>query len=522
MSINVYVKELEQQCNSIKRVINEYTDKYTKLETAVHLLNDSSLVGASYTSAKNYFNTVYLSLSRGTRILCEELVIANNRLLNDYKQVVYRGDLNGNSLIYQIEAINQILRMDEYTEYRNDDYYYSLRRSIEDKLEKLHSYNTYSATIFTRAYSLLLNVQNGIKQIQNNKEWDSTSSRFLVSGISNDWVDSISEEWLYYGMSEDERYAFHMKNVYGFDDDVIAIMEQMRIGLKKRFPNKSQNELDYLYLLVLGRLQFGDFETNNSDALFRWDNTAGDPLIFFFSTLRTPTNQELVIKMFEELGVSEEEYRFLRYKIRMQYNITSFPENYTWDEAKKIENIRWRENVRIAFGYSEEEFTDELYEKLWNEQFEAFSNKGDFAHFAITSATILRSHFEITDIIFQSKDNINKLAGWKGDVTDDADIYPSLKSDDYISDLDAANIPYLMEKYGTSFLETTNHYYHNLSDSNTRANIFLERTSLEEVTNTIFSSMIVIDMDDLKNRYYDSYRFIKNLEARNNELEDYE
>jgi hypothetical protein len=60
MSINVYVKELEQQCNSIKRVINEYT------------------------------------------------------------------------------------------EYRNDDYYYSLRRSIEDKLEKLYSYNTYSATIFTQ------------------------------------------------------------------------------------------------------------------------------------------------------------------------------------------------------------------------------------------------------------------------------------------------------------------------------------------------------------------------------------
>ena len=79
-----------------------------------------------------------------------------------------------------------------------------------------------------------------------------------------------------------------------------------------------------------------------------------------------------------------------------------------------------------------------------------------------------------------------------------------------------------MKKYGASFLETTNHYYHNLSDNNTRANIFLEHTSLEEVTNTIFSSMIVIDMDDLKNRYYDSYRFIKNLEARNNELEDYE
>jgi len=37
MSINVYVEELEQQCNSIKRVINEYTDKYSKHESAVHL-----------------------------------------------------------------------------------------------------------------------------------------------------------------------------------------------------------------------------------------------------------------------------------------------------------------------------------------------------------------------------------------------------------------------------------------------------------------------------------------------------
>jgi len=520
MSINVYVKELEQQCNSIKLVINEYTDKYNKLESAVHLLNDSGLEGTSYTSAKNYFSTVYLSLSRGMRILCEELVIANNRLLNDYKQMVYRGDLNENSLIYQIEAINQILAMDEYTEYRNDEYYYSLRRSIEDKLEKLYYYNAYSATIFTRAYSLLLNVQNGIKQIQNNKEWDSVGSRFLVSGISSDWINSISEEWLYYGMSEDERYAFHMKNVYGFDDDVIAIMEQLRVGLKERFPNKSQNELDYLYLLILGRLQFGDYETNNSDALFRWDNTAGDPLMFFFSTIRTPTNQELVIKMFEELGVSEEEYRFLRYKIRMQYNITSFPETYIWERAK--DRPDWKDFMRKALGYSEEEFTNELYEKLWKEQFEAFSNKGDFAHFAITSATILRDHYEITDTLSGSKDNIDKLAGWKGDATDDADIYPSLKSDDYISDLDAANIPYLMKKYGTSFLETTNHYYHNLSDNNTRANIFLEHTSLEEVTNTIFSSMYVVDMDDLKNKYYDSYRFIKNLEAGNNELEDYE
>jgi len=300
----------------------------------------------------------------------------------------------------------------------------------------------------------------------------------------------------------------------------MEIMEKLRQGIDTQFSHLSQSEKDYLYILILGRLVYGDIAEGNLESIFRWANTAGNPHNYFPTLLDSnlPAIEQQRL-MFGTLGITEDEYKYMRYRIRMQNNIASNPDFYLWEKA--VQETEWKEFMRKAYGYSEEEFTQELYEKLWNEMYDDFCGKGDYGHFAITLATNLRTSFGLADL-HGGKDKINQLSGWRGDATNEADIFPNLDNDDYIADLDAANIAYLVKRNGTPLIKTLNSYYHSLSADYTRADAFVEHTSVDEVKKIILDSAWVNSMEDLKEKWPDSYRFIRNLEEGNSELEEYE
>jgi len=58
---------------------------------------------------------------------------------------------------------------------------------------------------------------------------------------------------------------------YGFDKETVGIMYKVYEKLQKKYPNISQEELDWRFVRLLGGLEYDEF---------KWDQTAGDPAIF--------------------------------------------------------------------------------------------------------------------------------------------------------------------------------------------------------------------------------------------------
>ena len=133
-------------------------------------------------------------------------------------------------------------------------------------------------------------------------------------------------------------------------------------------------------------------------------------------------------------------------------------------------------------------------------------------------------------------ERIEWLSGWLGDATIGRP--PSFDADDYIADLDAANIIHLMRTRGLSFAEAANLYYSEMIPARTRAEWFLEHTPLERVIGEIFivhllggadlgNYLGLMDelieqgtfesyMQQLKSMSPDAYRFIRSLEDPQN------
>ena len=110
MGIKVYINDLSKQSESIKLLVNKYGDAYANLEKVVNYFveNKDSFQGESYDAARNYFDAVYLPLSRGMRMLCEELETVNHLLVVDYKKQVCSHDLDEELLEAQMSMINAI------------------------------------------------------------------------------------------------------------------------------------------------------------------------------------------------------------------------------------------------------------------------------------------------------------------------------------------------------------------------------------------------------------------------------
>lgn len=66
---------------------------------------------------------------------------------------------------------------------------------------------------------------------------------------------------------------------------------------------------------------------------------------------------------------------------------------------------------------------------------------------------------------------------------------PSLGPDDYIADLDAENITYMMKEEKYSYWEACDKYYREVGKDYTRAEKFLEHTDLESVKKDIFGEL---------------------------------
>ena len=102
-----------------------------------------------------------------------------------------------------------------------------------------------------------------------------------------------------------------MLDMYGFEKEEVRIMDKIRVGLKAFDPGLTDDEIDWVYTRAIGRLVYGDSNDSFKEwaDMMMWDGTVTTELI---------PEEQLFTKV---IGLSQQEYKLLRYKVRVQNQI---------------------------------------------------------------------------------------------------------------------------------------------------------------------------------------------------------
>ncbi len=482
-----------------------------------------------------------------------------NLLVRDYQKnisQVHDGNLNQGELEEKIQQmskqleslyhIRQIYLVSSFsnefpnqlltTNTRMINLYSSVKRDLESKLEKLMTFHTYSGTIFDEISSLQHIIHQGIELTKTS--WDASTGRFKIpSQESLGWVQSIHEKWQVRSETHKEQFILYLQMQFGFDEKTARMIYRIKEGIDDKFPQLSSKDKDYLFMRILGAFSYEGFE---------WDGTAGDLGRYFTKKeYLKGCNEEIIVAMnleeiFYELGFSEEEYRLLRYTIRIQHDMsgTQFGDADNLSDNYSI----FKATAEETLGYP---MTDDEFKKLWNTNLARFSKKADFSHQSITTATHLYDNYlRLANLAGLDHAYMNELSGWRGDVTFDADVRPRMGNDDYHADLDSVNIIKIMEDKKINYIEASSQYYNDIeSGKYSRAEKFKENVGMDYIKSTIFLSLIpfINEIDDLsideggekeklqnekKMEYLKkaspiTYNFIRSLEENRNDYKEY-
>lgn len=202
MGIKMFVGEVNTQTSSIKSYCTNIINGMTKIQTVLSkIILEPSLQGNTYDSAKNYFKTAYLPVTRGFILVCETAIRANQQLITDYKTNVDVNDLQEDILISQMSrldsmssALDSIVLPKVFTKNIIDNLQEAKGKTAK-KLTQLREFNHKSVSIFEELEQQLQNLERGVALIAEGKAWNGTTGTFSTAGINIDWAQNIDYSW---------------------------------------------------------------------------------------------------------------------------------------------------------------------------------------------------------------------------------------------------------------------------------------------------------------------------------------
>ena len=314
-----------------------------------------------------------------------------------------------------------------------------------------------------------------------------------------------------------------MLDMYGFEKEEVRIMDKIRVGLKAFDPGLTDDEIDWVYTRAIGRLVYGDSNDSFKEwaDMMMWDGTVTTELI---------PEEQLFTKV---IGLSQQEYKLLRYKVRVQNQILGAVETMSYTALLNYPKTlaQYKASMEIALG---KQLSDLEFERLWTDQYNAMSTASDYAHYNITKAAIFATDyppftFDVIEWIKRklanqqtggSDSTREDMAGWLGDATirtNNGKV--AFSPDDYMADLDADNVMNIMKTQNISHSEAEAIYFKRLENGETRAEIFLSHTSLDFVISEVLSRLNINSLEELKTIEPEAHAFIVSLEHGSNELE---
>lgn len=292
--------------------------------------------------------------------------------------------------------------------------------------------------------------------------------------------------------SDEEKMINSLMSQYGFDKGAAETMVKLYKGLKAEYGD----DTDQIFFALLASYTYGTIDGIKDGAM--WGIIAD-----------IPPNELLTDKFYNKYGLMHSDIEHLKTELQVQHMLSADDSVSKWEAEDAI-----REKVNPILEYTYGLTYDELPQKLKDAMISKYQNYGDkpdFTHMCATTATILNNS-DIKGLgTFAGKFNgiydVDKNAGYVGDVYGTAGATPSFGNDDYMSDLDAVNIATRI-KNGEDAMSAINDYYSDIeSGKTTRANEFLANIGdgnandglailiSEEKTNSQF----IEDNDYLKN-----------------------
>ena len=547
MGIDMYLEQSQLQSSSVATMCQSQVEAYQDLQSAIQKFSEDteSLKGDAYNSARSFFASVLLPLSKGGQLYAETFSQAIKKLPEDYQSMVdsksWREDdlldkiRQEEQMIAYLDEVNQFLSSltmdsEEKGRLRRSNVelmrgHHANKRVYETILRDLRAYDSYSGGLFDELDSIDVQLSRGLAQIENS--WDAKTGSFKIPSDLT-WANYLTA----YSDTKDMKLSRQEKSFvqtmmaeYGFDAETAQQLLTIKQGIDKKFPTSSQEFRDYIFLRVVGAVNYDDF---------KWNETAGGLWQYFYKEFVSDPNtgQKLrtlkpILEIYQELGLKEEKAKELYYNLRLQHEMAGgeYDSIYDIKTADEKTGSNYYDSYKKSF---EEVYGTRIdFDTFWNSKLKAYSNNGaghaDFTHQSITMATHLNpNQVQLADI-YGGRERVKDLSGWEGDTTFNAnDMKPSIGEADYKADLDSVNLIGHMQK-GQSYDQAISSYYADLQkDSSQREREFLKNKDWDTVRDTIYDSLrptdIKLDGEDalkayIERKYPEVSTFLNRLEA---------
>ena len=539
MGIDMYLEQSQLQSSSVATMCQSQVEAYQDLQSAIQKFSEDteSLKGDAYNSARSFFASVLLPLSKGGQLYAETFSQAIKKLPEDYQTMVDSKSWREDDLLdkirqeeqmiaylYEVNQSFSTLSLDSEKKGNNTELirgHQANKRIFETILKDLRAYDSYSGGLFDDLDSIDVQLSRGLAQIETS--WDAKTGVFKVPSDLT-WANYLSaySDTKDMKLSRQEKaFVQTMMAEYGFDAETAQQLLTIKQGIDKKFPTSSQEFRDYIFLRVVGAANYDDF---------KWNETAGGLWqYFYYEFVSDPqTGQKLrtlkpVLEIFQELGLKEEKAKELYYNLRLQHTLAGGgSDSETMKSRDLSEYNEAKDKYEKVYGKNNK------FDEFWDSKLKAYSNNGaghaDFTHQSITMATHINpNQVQLADIYGGSREHVKDLSGWEGDTTFNAnDMKPSIGEDDYKADLDSVNLIGRMQK-GQSYDQAISSYYADLQkDSSQREREFLKNKDWDTVRDTIYDSLrptdIKLDGEDalkayIESNYPDVSTFLNRLEA---------
>ena len=550
-------------------VANEITDRLSSgCEYLVSSLDSGKLQGAAYTAGKGLFTDIIIPAITKIKEAVDDIQIELNSYRTANEPVSHYGNLDLEELKALKKSKEDMLKVVNEQIAEHESFFNQLRdhitfnydahretsrqltesknnleseiQSVTKKIDALELFVSQVASFFSDSLTVLKLAIQGASQLS--QVTVDANGNYNTDGLDMTWLKKmnaqkiVNESPSLQDLSpEDAMFAQNLMKQYGFNEKTAREIIKVRDGIDKKFPDKSQEEKDYILLRVLGSAYYEGFQ---------WDETAGGLGEYFYKKKSLVKKDIYVVKSFdeimEELGLSKEESKHLHSMLYFQHAVSgtdqpirSYDEDDLNTYSKDVEQ-NYTKNKGLTIS------SEEIYDVAKN-----MYRKADYAHQSITMAThVSPRRFVLADIYGVGRENVKDLSGWEGDTTRTAtDMEPSIGTDDYLADLDSVNIVKRMSSKDQSYTQAMNSYFSDLQSSPTlREKEFKQNVDLKEVKSTIFDSLVpnrasgkVISntsnvdiyekpseeqsMNYLKEHFNSSYKFIRSLEKEEMQYE---
>ncbi|RSJ89347.1 T7SS effector LXG polymorphic toxin [Streptococcus mitis] len=547
MGIDMYLEQSQLQSSSVATMCQSQVEAYQDLQSAIQKFSEDteSLKGDAYNSARSFFASVLLPLSKGGQLYTETFSQAIKKLPEDYQSMVdsksWREDdlldkiRQEEQMIAYLDEVNQSLSSltmdsEEKGRLRRSNVelmrgHHANKRVYETILRDLRTYDSYSGGLFDDLASIDVQLSRGLAQIETS--WDAKQGVFKVPSDLT-WANYLSaySDTKDMKLSRQEKaFVQTMMAEYGFDAETAQQLLTIKQGIDKKFPTSSQEFRDYIFLRVVGAANYDDF---------KWNETAGGLWHYFYKEFVSDPNtgQKLrtlkpILEIFQELGLKEEKAKELYYNLRLQHEMAGGKSDNI-DQIKKYDRKNGTNHYDSYKSTYEGIYGDTgNFDQFWDSKLKAYSNNGaghaDFTHQSITMATHLNPNQVQLSDIYGGREHVKDLSGWEGDTTFNAnDMKPSIGEDDYKADLDSVNLISRMQE-GQSYDQAITSYYADLQkDSSQREREFLKNKDWKKVRGTIYSSLVPADIlkkgevsikEYIEEEYPEVSTFLNRLEA---------